>query len=140
MQLTGKRFRRIVLMATWILAISPAVAQQDWMLQITGKPLIALNPDHEVAVPPLLFTKSFGSFALHRFVPRMPHRISGPEAIQPSFSLSDLAFFCRLEYKMEKALKFPVRIRLGEVQYVEEMEGKINSMRTNPSHRAYGPR
>ena len=28
------------------------------------------------------------------------------------------------EGKMEKAIKFPVKVRLGEVQYVEKMEGK----------------
>lgn len=49
----------------------------------------------------------------------------------PSFDLNnkaynyhDLALFCRLEVKMEKAFKMPVKFRIGEVQYVEKMEGK----------------
>lgn len=41
-----------------------------------------------------------------------------------TFDCNDLATFCRLELKLEKAAKFPIKFRLGEVQYVERMEGK----------------
>ncbi len=41
-----------------------------------------------------------------------------------AFTYEDLAVFCKLEYKMEKAFKFPVKIRLGEVHYTEKREGK----------------
>lgn len=41
-----------------------------------------------------------------------------------AWKYEELAFFCRLEVKMEKAAKFPIKFRLGEVQYVEKMEGK----------------
>lgn len=41
-----------------------------------------------------------------------------------AFDCNDLATFCRLELKLEKATKFPIKFRLGEVQYVERMEGK----------------
>lgn len=40
------------------------------------------------------------------------------------YSVDQLPFFCKMEVKMEKAIKFPVKVRLGEVQYVEKMEGK----------------
>ncbi|MBI5916396.1 MAG: hypothetical protein HY842_13550 [Bacteroidetes bacterium] len=36
----------------------------------------------------------------------------------------DLAFFCKLEVKMEKAVRFPVKFRLGDVEYVDRLEGK----------------
>lgn len=39
----------------------------------------------------------------------------------------DLALFCKIEVKMEKALQLPVKFRLGEVQYVERMEGKLQT-------------
>ena len=45
-------------------------------------------------------------------------------ALPKAWKYEDLAFFCRLEVKMEKAAKFPIKFRLGEVQYVEKMEGK----------------
>lgn len=37
----------------------------------------------------------------------------------------DLALFCKLEVQMEKAVKFPLKLRLGETQQVERMEGKL---------------
>ena len=37
---------------------------------------------------------------------------------------SDLAFFCKMEVKMEKATRFPIKFRLGDVQYVDRLEGK----------------
>ncbi|HMN90755.1 MAG TPA: hypothetical protein PKD70_13890 [Saprospiraceae bacterium] len=35
-----------------------------------------------------------------------------------------LAFFCRLEVKMEQRLKIPFKFRLGDVPYVDRLEGK----------------
>lgn len=40
------------------------------------------------------------------------------------FKVCDLPTFCRIEVQMEKATKIPVKFRLGEVQYVERLEGK----------------
>ena len=36
----------------------------------------------------------------------------------------ELAFFCDIEAKVEKASKLPVRFRLGDVQAVDRKEGK----------------
>lgn len=41
-----------------------------------------------------------------------------------AWSYEDLAFFCKIEVKLEKAVKMPIKFRLGEVQEVERMEGK----------------
>ncbi|HKK75249.1 MAG TPA: hypothetical protein VJ953_09265 [Saprospiraceae bacterium] len=43
-----------------------------------------------------------------------------------SYRYQDLAFFCRLEVKLEQSSKIPVRFRLGSVDYVDYMEGKID--------------
>lgn len=44
--------------------------------------------------------------------------------IPKAYCYEDLAIFCKLEVKLEKKFKFPVKIRLGEVNYVEMLEGK----------------
>jgi hypothetical protein len=40
------------------------------------------------------------------------------------FSLNNLPFFCKLEYKMGVEKQYPLKIRLGDVQYVDQLEGK----------------
>jgi hypothetical protein len=45
--------------------------------------------------------------------------------IQPkAWCYADLAFFCKLEIRMEKAARFPIKFRLGDVSYVDWLEGK----------------
>ena len=47
-----------------------------------------------------------------------------PSHFPRAYKVKDLAFFCRLEVQMERSVRFPIKVRLGEVQYVERMEGK----------------
>jgi hypothetical protein len=35
-----------------------------------------------------------------------------------------LPFFCKVEVKLEQAAKFPIKFRLGDVPYVDYLEGK----------------
>ena len=51
--------------------------------------------------------------------------LASPATFPKWYSVDQLPFFCKMEVKMEKAFKFPVKFRLGEVQYVEKMEGKL---------------
>jgi len=47
----------------------------------------------------------------------------------PTNKNGELAFFCRIEVKLEKSSKIPVRFRLGEVQAVDAKEGKWSQFR-----------
>jgi hypothetical protein len=40
------------------------------------------------------------------------------------YRFEDLAFFCRVEVRLEQATRIPVRFRLGSVNYVDHLEGK----------------
>lgn len=54
---------------------------------------------------------------------------TAPQQQPLAYCTADLAFFCRLEVKMEKAAKIPVRFRLGDVQRVDYLEGKMEGWR-----------
>jgi len=56
--------------------------------------------------------------------PKNPFNTLQIAPIPKTYCYEDLAVFCKLEVKLEKTFKFPIKIRLGEVNYVEMLEGK----------------
>ncbi|MEZ4952646.1 MAG: hypothetical protein R2825_03600 [Saprospiraceae bacterium] len=83
----------------------------------------------------LLKTKSLNYFSIpavsilfnsefHQLKNAAVNNLNQVDLTEIAFDCNDLATFCRLELKLEKAAKFPIKFRLGEVQYVERMEGK----------------
>lgn len=96
--------------------------------QIEGKSLVELRREQRRILPLpssfMLFSPA-SSFPLFNTLDTGPHRMlltAGP--LPQAYRYEDLAFFCRIEVQMERTFKFPVKFRLGEVQYVERMEGK----------------
>ena len=49
------------------------------------------------------------------------------KTIPAGYYTSCLGFFCRKELQLQKAINFPVKIRLGSVSYIDRMEGKKNA-------------
>jgi hypothetical protein len=63
------------------------------------------------------------SFYLNQYVKfKTPPSVLTP--ISFVFSVNNLPFFCKLEYKMGVEKQYPLKIRLGDVQYVDQLEGK----------------
>lgn len=50
-----------------------------------------------------------------------------PNKMPSLFSVETLPFFCKIEYKMGLHKKLPIKFRLGDVQYVDELEHKRNN-------------
>lgn len=46
------------------------------------------------------------------------------QQVPAAYAYKDLAFFCKIEVQLEKAVKLPVKFRLGSVDYVDYLEGK----------------
>ena len=54
----------------------------------------------------------------------LPPTTEQPTRLSPAaYRYQDLAFFCKVEVKLEHAAQMPVKFRLGSVQYVDQLEG-----------------
>jgi hypothetical protein len=47
-----------------------------------------------------------------------------PTTVIPAFDAQKMPFFCRLEYQCNQKSALPIYFRLGDLQYVNELEGK----------------
>ncbi len=56
--------------------------------------------------------------------PLSVNHISSPKA----YSYEHLGVFCKLEVQLEKKTRFPVKFRLGDVQYNDVLEGKTSEL------------
>lgn len=91
--------------------------------QISGKSLLELK--RQQLTPPKF---SFTDIRL----PPLSTSANTPENLTQkiqALSLSkiywkELGFFCKMEIKMEQKARFPVKFRLGTVDYVDRLEGK----------------
>jgi hypothetical protein len=70
---------------------------------------------HNASTPPLSRIKSVTLIRCEK----LPVK-----TIPASYYNSTTGFFCQKELQLEKAVRFPVKIRLGSVSYTDRMEGK----------------
>lgn len=91
---------------------------------ILGKSMVALKKESPTPKLPILPTLLTAKNNLAQAGPLDSKATYLNYQAPKAYSFEHLAFFCRLEVKMEKASKMPVRFRLGTVDYVDRMEGK----------------
>jgi hypothetical protein len=85
-----------------------------------------------IAFALIFFTKkSFGQslvpntkkiFVLH--TDSLPLRPGATFTLKKDDYVTNLAFFCRQEWKLEKALRVPLRFRVGSLEHCNLLEGK----------------
>ena len=121
-------FTLLLLLLLYLTGIPTGSAQSSWS-RLQGRNLVELR--QALTAPPTLPV----SYA--RILPAAIRKSGAePSATTPVMAVApvpaawryrDLAPFCKLEVKMEKALNLPIKVRLGEVQAVERKEGKLKT-------------
>lgn len=98
---------------------------QDY--SIAGKSLSQLKSlgERHLTTPHILLTlPSQASFSVNS--PKVPrsYPLLAEQKLRIYRGEAPTAFFCKLEYRLQKKAGFPIRFRLGEVNYQMRMEGK----------------
>lgn len=83
-------------------------------------------PPREIGMPAQYLT----AFSLKKNNQKANNQQMGQKSPRPIplvFCVEALPFFCKIEHKMGLNQKLPFKFRLGDVQYVDELEGKRRS-------------
>ena len=90
---------------------------------------VGLNVDQQIEITsiPSVFKNTISDYNLSIIKISTDSEIHSVSNQNPNFSsipkiysYHNLAFFCKVEVKLEKAAKFPVKFRLGDVNYVDQ--------------------
>ena len=109
------KFLIFVITAGGLMAGIPAFTQSPCL---RFSPKMAPLPEIDLPAFPLLALPGFPLKTENKdFQPSM---VSLPAA----YNFQKLAFFCKVEVRMEKSARLPVKFRLGSVDYVDRLEQK----------------
>lgn len=116
-----------------VLLLSMPLLSQAQQLTIAGHSLPELRQSQTLLSPNLSLSQSvlflrLATPAENAGIPLEKAMLEGPSQQPRAWSYQDLAFFCKLEVKLEKATNLPIKFRLGEVQYTENREGKYGKL------------
>lgn len=117
---------------TILFFLAPLLMQAQ-QLGIAGHSLPELRQAQVAQLPNLSLSQSVKYLQLTKIdepakLPLEAIMLRSPNQQPRAWSYQDLAFFCKLEVKLEKATNLPIKFRLGEVQYAENREGKYGKL------------
>lgn len=113
-----QRFQSLLLVFSFLCMSETSDAQSNsW--QIEGKSISELR-----TIPVFQSSSYFLFSSFLKEEKASPALLINPSSHAKAYNFQHLGIFCKLEVKMEKSAKFPIKVRLGEVQYTEALEGK----------------
>lgn len=85
-------------------------------------------PDLELDKSPIHLLPIYQTFNFRQpaFNSPLADNILTTIAVLNNFNCPPMPFFCRIEHQMEQSARFPVKFRLGDVNYVDRLEQKID--------------
>lgn len=107
------------------LSLTAQMSQKSYL--ISGNTLSELRaPKSLLPLSYPIFTKVIQLNTHHRLLSTMFNTklILAQQKLKSYHGKAPEAFFCKLEYRLQKRAGFPIRFRLGEVGYQMRMEGK----------------
>ena len=112
--------KRLLLVAFLFSCAVPAFAQDGRWYRLSGKSVMEIKTARPEKV---------AHFQLLQRQPAGKKRGASPTLLrkanlQAAWKYEDLAFFCKIEVRLEEFADFPIKFRIGEVQEVEKLEGK----------------
>ena len=103
--------------------LSMTLAAQD-RLTLVGQSLHSLKQLRQPAQKASLFAIPTIQVPTSTKPPSVKQKAFQSLSVPILYSYEELAPFCKLEVKMEKVVKMPIKFRLGSVDYVDYLEGK----------------
>lgn len=126
-----KWMSKIVLLILLGCSLLATESQAQSLVQLQGKSIPELKREQHTSST-LLFSSGLQHFAIAEKISsdnpasiNLRQQLLSPSSTPSAYCYQELAFFCKLEVQMEKAASFPIKFRLGEVQYVDQLEGKL---------------
>ncbi|MFT4155264.1 hypothetical protein [Parafilimonas sp.] len=92
-------------------------------LAFTVKLLLASSALHAQDVNGPLKQRISSADSIRHFIFSMKQAIA-PVQLPGNFYAKQLPFFCSKELQVQKAIGFPVKFRVGTVEYCDKLEGK----------------
>lgn len=97
------------------------------MVHVTSKNYQGLQTKLVQEPKNINFTQQIQHFTFQENKKNTFNPLDNQQQMPSAYAYKDLAFFCKIEVQLEKAVKLPVKFRLGSVDYVDYLEGKRSS-------------